>query len=210
MWHFSDGGPAQFDFAADGKPYPVMTPEETMTTTAEGDHAWTMTSYSKGKMTTKSHEVLSADGKTLTDTNVSYRPDGTTADSSTILTRVSGTNGFEGKWKSTKVNMTVPDVYTITTPAPGSLKWVIPAMQGSVEGKIDGSPLKIVGPTMPDGSTLAITKVGERELKYEVTVAGKKVSEGRMTFAADGKTMTDVSWTPGKMDERSTGFYVKQ
>jgi hypothetical protein len=41
-------------------------------------------------------------------------------------------------------------------------------------------------------------------------VNGKIDTYGTQTLAADGKTLSDVTWSPGKESEKSTGLYVKQ
>ncbi len=208
MWHFTDGT-VSYDYAPDGKPYSVLTPENTFTYKLADDHTGDFVNMVKGKVTSKMHETLSADGKTLTDETTSYRPDGTTATSKSVSTRIGTGTGFLGTWKSTEVKMSAPDVYSISTPAPGMIKWDIPAYKETVEGKI-GGPLPITGPTVPDGLTLTLTPVGDKELKYVVKMKEKTLAEGHMTLSADGKTFTDVSWTPAKPAEKTTGFYVKQ
>jgi len=45
---------------------------------------------------------------------------------------------------------------------------------------------------------------------YTVKVAGKTVGFGMQTLSADGKTLTDVSWSPGKESEKETGVYERQ
>jgi hypothetical protein len=210
MWHYSDGAATVYDFAADGKPYKTLDADDTVTVTSDGDHAWIIVSKFKGKETSTTREELSADGKTLTDHAKNTRPDGSTSESTVVMTRVSGGPGFAGKWRSTKVEISVPDSYIISTPAPGVIKWDIPAYKEGVEGKIDGTPLKITGPTVPDGLTLTLTKAGEKELKYLVKLKSKVLEEGHMTLAADGKSFTDIGWSPGKMDEKATAVYIKQ
>ena len=77
MWHvaFGDLG---FDFAPDGKPYPVFDADHTQIATMKGDHELDYSSQFKGKTTSSTKEVLSADGNTLTDETSGTKVDGTT------------------------------------------------------------------------------------------------------------------------------------
>jgi hypothetical protein len=43
-----------------------------------------------------------------------------------------------------------------------------------------------------------------------VTLNGKEIGRDVMTLSADGKTITDVSWTPGKESEKQTYVYDRQ
>lgn len=210
MWHFSDGSATNYDFAPDGKDYKMLTPEDTVAVTPDGDHAINLVGKFKGKEVWKTHEVLSADGKTLTDSNTNMRPDGTTSESSSTSTRVGSGSGFEGKWKATKVNISSPDVIIVANPGPGMVKWEIPAYKETVEGKADGSALPITGPTVSAGITMAIKLEGPKKLMYTVKMKDKTLSIGHQTLSADGKTLTDVSWSPGKETEKQTGVYIKQ
>jgi hypothetical protein len=48
------------------------------------------------------------------------------------------------------------------------------------------------------------------KMSYINKVNGKATGYGIQTLAADGKSFTDVSWSPGKESEKSTAFYAKQ
>jgi hypothetical protein len=209
MMHFSDGSIANFDFAVDGKEYKTVY-DRTTIWTAAGDNAWDSVAKANGKVLSKTHRQLSADGKTLTITTTGTRPDGTAFKDETIYTRVTGTTGLIGKWRSTKVTISAPDSFIISTPSPGIMHWDIPAYKETVQGKFDGTDLPITGPDVPAGLTLSVKRISPSKLSYIVKGNGKPDSYGTQTLAADGKSFSDVSWSAGKPGEKGTGVYVKQ
>jgi hypothetical protein len=209
MMHYSDGSNANFDFAIDGKEYKTVY-DRTTTWTAAGDNTWDTVMKANGKVLGKSHRQLSSDGKTLTITGTGTRPDGSAFHNETVYTRVTGTNGLVGKWRSTKVTVSAPDSFIISSPSPGVIHWDIPAYKESVQGKFDGTDLPVSGPDVPPGLTIAMKPVSATSYSYVVKVNGKPNSYGTQTLAADGKSFTDVSWSAGKPDEKGKGFYAKQ
>ena len=76
--------------------------------------------------------------------------------------------------------------------------------------KLDGSEFKPTGPTIPANFTGSMKSASATKVNYVYRLNGKPDGYGVMTVSADGKTLTDVSWNPGKESEKSTGYYVKQ
>lgn len=209
MMHYTDGSTVSYDFGIDGKEY--KTPyDRTTTWTAAGTNAWDSVSKMNGKVLANSHRELSADGKTLTITSSGTKPDGSAFKDLTVYTRVTGTKGLEGKWRSTKVEISAPDSYVIAETSPGMYKWTIPGYKASFEGKADGTDHTLSGPTIPSGLTLSWKQVSPMKMMYTEKLNGKPDAIGVQTMAADKKSFTEVSWTPGKESEKSTAVYVKQ
>ena len=209
LWHvaFGDLG---YDFAPDGKPYPVFDADHTVTTTMQGDHALTFVNQFKGKTTSTMKETLSADGSTITDETTGTHVDGSTY-TSTETSKRSGTGtGFVGKWVSTKVNSSTQSTFVISTAADGTMTMNFPSSKETVVTKLDGVAVPITGPQVPAGVTITYKKASPTRLDYTVMLKDKKVAEGHETLSADGKTFEDTSWAPGKMDEKTTAVYVKQ
>ena len=123
----------------------------------DNDHAWTQTAMFNGKTISKTHDELSADGKTITEHTVNYRPDGSTAESESLYTRLSGTQGFAGKWKTAKVQNSAADGYIVSSSPERHHEVGGPSQKAIVEGKPDGKPLPITGPTSAPGLTFAMT-----------------------------------------------------
>ena len=66
------------------------------------------------------------------------------------------------------------------------------------------------GPTAPAGLMISNKNDGPDKVLTIVTLNGKELGRDVMTLSADGKTITDVSWTPGKESEKQTYVYEKQ
>jgi hypothetical protein len=209
LYHYSDGSTIHFDFAIDGKEYKSAY-NHTTSWTAVGDRAWDTVVRAEGKVLFNVHREISADEKTYTITSTGTRPDGSSFKDVTVYKRVSGTKGLVGKWRSTQVDVSVPDVFVISSPAAGVLHWDNPHDKSAYEGKGDGSDNPISGPTVPPGLTLGYKAASPTRLTYVVKLNGKPDTYGVQTLAADGRSYSDVSWSPGKKDEKSTAVYVKQ
>jgi hypothetical protein len=204
----STGGAMSYAFAVDGKDYPSMGDRTTAWAKA-ADGGWDETVKAGGKVIDKAHRTISADGKSMTITGVETRPDGTTATDKDVYTRVSGTSGLAGEWRSVKVQGT-SDVETISTPTPGAFRLEDATYKQTIAGKLDGSTATVTGPTMPPGATATYKAKGPAVWEYTFGLKGKTIGQGVMKVAADGRSMTDTSWAPGKADEKSVTYYVKQ
>ena len=153
--------------------------------------------------------TLSADGKTLKVESKGTNPDGSNFDNSEEYTRVSGTHGISGSWKSTKTNINEERTYEIADKGPDELTWNIPEIKGVLDVKLDGKDYAPVGPTVPKGLTIALTKAGPRTLKMVEKMNGMETYHSTMTVSADGKKMTEVG-TPAKTNESFTSVWMKQ
>jgi hypothetical protein len=207
MWHVSFGS-LGYDFAPDGKPYPFL--DRTMTTTMQNDHQITYFAAIKGKTVDTTVETLSADGATITDVTTGTHADGSSF-TETVVSKRSGTgSGFLGKWVSTKEDNSTRSLFMISSGSDGTLTFTYPTSKETVTAKTDGVPVALTGPMVPPDATISYKKVSATKLEVVVALKGKKVSEGYETLSADGKTLTEVSWSPGKMDEKTSAVYEKQ
>jgi hypothetical protein len=123
--------------------------------------------------------------------------------------RVSGTQGLTGSWKSTKTDLSGNRMYDIADKGPDELTWNIPEIKGVLDIKLDGKDYAPVGPTVPKGLTIALTKGGPRTLKMVEKMNGAVTYHSTMTVSADGKKMTEVG-TPAKTTESFTSVWIKQ
>lgn len=211
LLHFSDGANINYDFGLDGKDYPTVYGRVTSWTTA-GKNAWDSVVKADGKTLAKGHRELSADGKTLTMTFTGTNADGSAFSEQDVYERTAGGDGLIGTWRSIKVkNPAGPQTFVISSPRPGILHYVIPEMQASVDGPADGKDLPVVGgPEVPPKMTYAYKFLAPTKVSYTVKIDGKVDSRGEQTMAADGRTYTDVNWSPGKENEKQTAVWVKQ
>ena len=206
MMHMSDGAFA-YDFACDGKDYPTVA-DRTMMCTGSPAAGYDNVTKVKGKVVYKSHRTLSADGKTLTVHGTETRPDGTTQNYTNVYKRESGTTGLVGKWVSVKSQGTAGSVVIETK---GDwIKMYFPEYKETVQGKMDGSNLPDTGPEVAPDSWLAIKADGPNKLKFWVKYKDKVTDEGTLMLSADGKTIVNEDWTPGKMNEKTTAVYERQ
>jgi hypothetical protein len=209
LLHYSDGVVA-YDFGTDGKEYKSAY-DRTATWTQTGPNSWESVSKHHGKVLDKVQRKLSADGKTLTIHYTGNRPDGTPFDDQDIYTRISAGDGLLGTWKSVKVGASGgPQTFIISSPAPGVLHYEIPDLQAHAEGAADGTDHPLLGGNTPEGMTVSFKFVTPTQIKYVLKVKGKEDSEGLSTLAPDGGSYTDVSWSPGKENEKQTSIFVRQ
>ena len=207
-WHFSTSDGMALDISFDGKEKSVGG-GYTISQTMDGENAWNSIWKLNGKVTSKDHGQISDDGKTLTLTQNRVRPDGSIGTTVSTLKRVAGTTGPAGTWKLEK---SLSEIYTriISANSEGLMRWEIPENKQVTEGKADGSDLAISGPEVPPGQSEALTLVSPTKVAYTIKLNGKPQMMGTRTVSADGKTLLDESWLPGKESEKSTEVFTKQ
>ncbi len=210
MLHYSEGPAATTtSFRIDGKEYPTGGGGITIWTQS-GDRAWKTIHKMNGLITSSAYRELSPDGKTFNMTFDGTQPDGKTFHDVTVFTRVSGSGGMLGEWRSVKTDASVPDVLMILPSPAGTYHGENPGYKLSMEGKLDGSEMTLKGPTVGKGQVLTMKEISPLKVEVDYKEDGKLVNKGVRTLAADGKSFIEVSWTPGKESEETTGFYVKQ
>jgi hypothetical protein len=208
--HFSDGSTVAYDFAIDGKEYKAAY-NRTTTWTAAGKDAWDQVTRVDGRVIARSHRSLSADAKTLTIRASGTRPDSGKYEEEDVYQRLSGSEGLIGEWRSVKVTGGgAPPTFVISFPAEGVWHFDLPEQKGTLEGRADGTDHPLTGPTTPPGYTSAFKLVTPRRLTYVLKLAGKPDAYGEWSLATDGKSYTEVSWSPGKKNEKTTAVYIKQ
>ena len=153
--------------------------------------------------------TLSSNGKELKVESKGTNPDGKNFDDTSDYTRVAGTHGLGGKWKSTKADVNEEQTYEIAENGSDGLTWNIPAIKGVLDAKFDGKDYAPVGPTVPKGLTLALVKASPRTLKVTEKMNGEVIQHSTMTVSADGKKMTEVG-SAAKTNEPFTEVWVKQ
>jgi hypothetical protein len=206
-YHFSNGA-TSYDFACDGKPYPTSG-NVTIACTPTSDGGFDFTQAAGDKVVMKQHRTFSADGKDMTMDSTAYHPDGSTAKIAIVRHRTSGTTGLVGEWVNAKVEPTEPGVRKISVDG-DMLHIEMEHGQATVDAKLDGSDAKVTGPTVSADQTGSFKAVSPNELTYTHKVDGKVTHQGTMTLSADGKTLTDVEWIPGRETEKTTEVFEKQ
>jgi hypothetical protein len=208
LMRYSDGSAADYDFAVDGKPYKSLN--RTIIWSHPAADTWDSQISVNGKDVATARRVLSADGKTLTFTLKGTRPDGSAVDDHAVYERVSAGEGLLGTWRSVKSTAGgAPQTFVISSSASG-LRYEVPDMKVSLDDATDGREHPLSGPDTPPGMTISMKAVTPTEVKYVIKIGGKPDGIGVQTIAADGRSFSDVSWTPGKEGEKQTAIYVKQ
>ncbi len=210
MLHFEDGSSVSSDFRLDGKEYPTL-PNRTVSWTPAGKNTWDRVGRVDGKEIYKARVVLSEDGKTLTMSFTGTRPDGNAFHEEDVFSRVSGTDGLVGTWRTAKVTgPSGPQTFVFSSPAAGVMHVEIPDMKISVEGRTDGTDYALAGPSMPPGATISLKRLNATKMKYVMKIDGKVDNQGVQSIAADGRSFTDTNWNAGRENEKTTAVYVKQ
>lgn len=202
-----DTGAFKFSFACDGKDYHFL-PDRTVSCTGSGN-SYAMTWKINGKVQSTTRRTISSDGKTLTDVETGTRPDGTSYTDHETDIRVGSGTGMAGTWKSTMVKNSAPDSMVLKVNG-DVLHFESLGYHETTDAKLDGTAAPVKGPTAPAGLMLSNKSDGPDKVVTVVTLNGKQLSQDVMTLSADGKTITDVSWTPGKESEKQTYVFDKQ
>lgn len=165
------------------------------------DHTW-KTFTKEGSMIITDTWTLGSGGKTLEVATSGTRPGGQQINESETFARIAPGKGFFGKWKSTKMENNSPTTAKIDADGDTGIVWHIPEIKASVNLKFDGTEASPTGPTVPDGLTLAATKIGAHSFELTEKMKGKVIFKGRYTVSADGKTMTETGSAPGAVPVR--------
>lgn len=202
-----DAGSFKFSFGCDGKDYNIL-PDRTVSCTGSGN-SYTMVWKINGKVQSTTKQTISSDGKTLTSIDTGTRPDGSTFTDRETDTRVGAGSGMAGTWKSTAVKNSAPGMFILKVNG-DVLHYESPRYKSTSDAKLDGTPAPIKGPTSAAGLMVSNKYDGPNKVLSIVTLNGKEMGRDVMTLSADGKTITDVSWTAGKESEKQTYVYERQ
>jgi hypothetical protein len=201
-----DTGAIQFKYACDGKDYPILA-DRTISCTG-GGNSFTQAIKVAGKPYSTEHRTLSADGSTMTDVEKGTRPDGTAFTDTETFTRVGSGAGLAGTWKSTKMKNSASSLFILKVNG-DVLHYEDPGYKESSDAKLDGTPAPITGGMAPAGLMVS-NKLENGAVTSTVSLNGKELGTDVMTLSADGKVLTDVSWTAGKENEKQTYVYDKE
>ncbi|MGC2213233.1 MAG: hypothetical protein WA419_13860 [Silvibacterium sp.] len=199
-------GGRSYSFKLDGSDA-TNTFGQTEQWTKVDDHTW-KTVTKAGPETDTDTWKLSDDGKMLDVSTTGTKPNGDPVNESDSFTRVTPGKGFFGKWKSTKISDSTPNTRVFEANGDNGLIWSIPEIKASLTLTFDGKDVAPVGPTVPNGLTIAATKLGPRSFELTEKMNGKVMFKGRFTVSEDGKTLTEVGGAPG-VNEPEKAVYKK-
>lgn len=207
LMHFA-GGSISYDFACDGKVY-VSFADRNTTCIKSAKDQYDFVDKAGDKLMDKERWTFSADGKMLTVRGTATRPDGSTSDYEEVYKRESGTTGLMGKWLNVKSESPSDAILNIQTNG-DRIKIYSPQYKTTSEGKMDGSDLTVTGPAVAPGVTQSVKPESPNKLHFIVKYQGNVVNEATQTLSADGKTMVEEQWAPGKMNEKVTIVWERQ
>jgi hypothetical protein len=197
-----------YKFKMDSKEYPAFFGSVAAWKQLDGS-TWETTSKTNGIVTNTDTVRVSADGKTMTVISRGKKPNGESFEDSGTLERVSGGPGLAGKWKTTKVNISSPEMMEIAPYEGDGISFKIAAYDLIVKAKFDGKDYPGTGPTVPPGMMLSLKKTGARSFEMTGKMSGKTVYTEIYSLSADGKTLTSVGMAPGT-SEKVKAVYDRQ
>jgi hypothetical protein len=184
MMQFNSQG-FQYKFKLDGKEYPMPDGGTTAWTETSAD-VWDVTNRMKGKVVSSYHLVRKGD--MLDITGKVLKPDGSSAQFSSVYKRISGGPGMTGRWRSTEVK---PPANVLEIAAAGPDGVTIKDDTGPMfTSQFDGKDSPALGRMAGSKYTGAFKKVDVSSFELTVKLDGKPMYVEVYTVAPDGKTLT--------------------
>jgi hypothetical protein len=201
-------GGQSYTFKTDGQPHPALFGR--VVSVREIDPGlWQMTTSYNGRVLSFATMTISSDGNELLESARGVRPSGESFESTTLYTREAGASGMLGTWKTKELKNSAPVAMQFAAAEQGGLAFSLPALKAMSVLKLDGKDYPAVGPTIPEGFTLAIQQTGPRAVTVLQKINGKPVFKSTYVVSDDGKILTTTG-TPATVDEPVTAVYIRQ
>jgi len=159
---------------ADGTDQPGVS-GTTASITMVGPGDWKFVRKRNGQVVITALWKLSADGKSLTDTFVSYQPDGSTSRIDLVYQRAAGsesTSGIPGTWETTDEK--VDSVYEVELhPYEGNGLSLMVSGSPAAELRLDGKEYPSTGPSAAPGATTLSRRIDARTIELTSKLKGK-------------------------------------
>ncbi len=197
-----------YTFKPDGKSYPALF-GDTENWQALSGHSWKVAIHGNGGFTYTQTLNISDDGKSLTSTYEGTNPDGSAMNNTTVFTRVAGSKGLMGTWKSTAIKRTSERTVEFAANGDNGITWNLPQIKATLKAKFDGKDYTPDGPTVPKGLTLAMTKSGPNSFHLVEKMNDKPIYLGTYTVSDGGKVLTQMGKPVGQA-QMETAVYDKQ
>lgn len=201
-------GGTKYSFRVDGNNYRMASGD--LAQWKQVDPATWTTDYLKpdGKPLSTDTWKLAADNKILSVVSTGIKPNGEHYTDTAVYRRTGGTDGLLGAWQSTEVKLGSPNELKIAAEGLAGISITIPELKASVTGGFGGKDAVPVGPTVPPGLTIALSRVGPSGFRMVQKINGAAVYSARYDVAPDGQTMTETGNSPG--DPLQTSVWEKQ
>jgi hypothetical protein len=196
-----------FTFACDGKEYP--DPSRARSTIAcNGPKAdeLNLTYSENGKPRKGAFWSLSEHEQTLTILSFPFQRGSEPAAMKTYH-RVWGTSGFAGEWLDAEYFSTVAQAMTLAVNG-RTLHMVWPGYPETLDLPLNGSERRFHGGS-PD-LTVAARSWRSDQIGFVRRWKGRIIMRESMTVSADGRTLTETFWVPGRREDTSHFTWEKQ
>ncbi|SPE17937.1 exported hypothetical protein [Candidatus Sulfotelmatomonas gaucii] len=205
---YSSGRSGSAKFRCDGKAYQAA---ETLTAfcTQKNSSDLEITTFRNGSKAGVSHWQLSSNGKMLTVDSEIFQPDRSPKPKETHFTRTSGSSGFTGGWRNVNPFDGLASILQISMGS-NALHYSYPEKDIHADAFIDGTDAAIQDPSVSAGATVSLRERGPREFSVTTKLNGRATNAGYWQISADGRSLTDSYWEPGRPNEKAVLVYEKQ
>jgi hypothetical protein len=145
----------------------------------------------------------------LTVISTTLSGDGSTKPKEHRYTRTSGSTGFAGGWRDVNPLERIPSILQINL-VNDRLHYNFPERNQYADVTLDGSDATVRGAGTPAGSSISLEESGPRDLSMTKKLDGRVLSVGYLRISADGRSLTESYWTPGRPDEKAVLVYEKR
>ena len=180
----------------------------TLVCVKSGATALDITVMENGVKSRFTHDQLSSDGQAFTTTVTEYRPSGPAVISRITFSRISGSDGFAGKWRDTLYLQEHTDLRLRLDRQALHIEY--PDVGQQIDAPLDGVDAAVRGPHVLEGATYAVQPAGSRRFNFETKRHGEAFSQGSFELSSDGRTITETSWNSDRRANKSTLIYEKK
>jgi hypothetical protein len=191
----------------DGKDRPIGN-NRTQVCVKSGDTVLDIAILENGVKTRSTHDEVATDGKSFTTTVTEFRPNGSVITSQIVFLRLSGDNGFAGRWRDTSYLQQYADM-TLRLDNQ-TLHIDYPVADQHIDARLSGVDSAASGPHVLGGTTFAARPAGSREFLIVTKHQSKLFSQGSLKLSEDGRVITETSWNPDRPDDKVTLVYGKR
>jgi len=206
------GAGETYTFTTDGQPHPGLFGRLVSVKQMDAN-TWVRTTEFKGKVLSEATLSLSADGNTLTETSKGTRPDGSLFENVEVYDRVGEgygvVSGMLGIWRSKSARESSATVLEFGDNGPDGIAFILRQISGKCLLKFNGKDYPATGPTVPEGLTLAATRIGERSFELTEKIKGKAIYKATYSVSDDGKSLLEMG-SPVRVVERTKSVYLRQ
>lgn len=208
MWHNASRGGPIANFRCDGKAYQANDIITVYCTQASSSSAEINGFKNESKVFT-AHWDLSPDGNVLSVKATGFQADGSAKATQRRYARISGSVGFAGGWRNVNPFEGIPPIRKISLQG-HILHESSPDNDRYIDVTLDGADATIHGRLISPNARFALKERSPREFSSTMKQDGQVVSVGYWQISADGRSLTESYWVPGRPTEKAVLVYEKQ